>query len=398
MVLIISVLATLNTQAQELMKYQEPKEYTLPPKLIPTPRKYWVSLPKDYDQTTVSYPIIFLFDGDETFLRNSILATTDYLTNFLEMPPCIIVGVIQRNRVLDFGPLYAVKNNPSSGKVNGDKFFDFLKQELLPELTKNFRTQNFKIGIGHSLGGLFLTHSFTKDPEFFNGIIAISPALELQRDSILFADLKSTLRSNIHNKTFFCWGSGTEGINEVAFKPGSVALGKLFAQNPNPRFTYNYVDLPGKNHNTTPLFTIPEALAFIFKDWNMNVWFKDIFAGKIDPDLAMASRQKLIKDSYGFDIDPVEVQIQDAIGNEYMTLKKYDKAQLHFEKAIQVSPNQHDLYSDLGLAMEKLKNYKDALANLKTGFSKLDKTDKDYPDRSELYQKDIKRIEALFTP
>jgi hypothetical protein len=60
-------------KSQELMNYQLPKEYEMPAKLIPTVRKYWVSLPKDYNETTNRYPIIFLFDGDEAFLRNLVL-------------------------------------------------------------------------------------------------------------------------------------------------------------------------------------------------------------------------------------------------------------------------------------------------------------------------------------
>ena|ERR1700761_333326 len=209
--ILLLILLTSNSRAQELMSYQQPKDYEMPKKLIPTPRRYWVSLPKNYNETTDRYPIIFLFDGDEAYLRNLVLNTVDELTHFGEIPPCIIVGIIQRNRSLDFGPLYAVKNAPNADKVNGDKFFDFLKQELLPELNKNYRTQNFKLGIGHSLGGLFLTYCFTKDPGFFNGIIAVSPALELKRDSTLFADLKKTLQSKIDKQTFFCWASGTEG-------------------------------------------------------------------------------------------------------------------------------------------------------------------------------------------
>lgn len=73
--------------AQELMNYQQPRDYEMPPKMIPTIRKYWVSLPKDYNETTDRYPIIFLFDGDEQFLRNLILFDTDQLTHNGDIPP-----------------------------------------------------------------------------------------------------------------------------------------------------------------------------------------------------------------------------------------------------------------------------------------------------------------------
>ncbi|HXH99415.1 MAG TPA: hypothetical protein VNI52_04050 [Sphingobacteriaceae bacterium] len=59
-----------DVKAQELMSYQQPKDYEMPPKMIPTIRKYWVSLPKDYNETTNRYPIIFLFEGPSTTLLN----------------------------------------------------------------------------------------------------------------------------------------------------------------------------------------------------------------------------------------------------------------------------------------------------------------------------------------
>jgi hypothetical protein len=392
----ILILSAVNSNAQELMKYQQPKDYEMPKRLIPTPRKYWVSLPKSYDETTNRYPILFVFDGDEVFLRNLVLNTVDELTNFGEIPPCIIVGIIQRNRTLDFGPLYAVKDNPSSSKVNGDKFFDFLKQELVPELNKNYRTQNFKLGIGHSLGGLFLTYCFTKDPTFFNGIIAISPALELKRDSSLFADLKRTLGGKINTHTYYCWASGTEGVNEVAFKPGSIALHKIFDTMPNPSFTYDYIDLPGKNHNLTPLFSMSNAMYFIFKDWNIATWYKGLFYDKkVDPIAYLNERIKQNKKLYGFNTDPTEDRLQNNMGLTLADHERYKEALPYSERAVQLAPGHAWYYNDLGGVQEKLKRYTDAIHSYKTAIEKLDKTAEDYNDDLENYQKNIKRVEEL---
>lgn len=66
----ILMLTATMSNAQELMNYQQPKDYELPPKLIPTVRKYWVSLPKDYDKSKSRYPVLFVFDGNEAYMRN----------------------------------------------------------------------------------------------------------------------------------------------------------------------------------------------------------------------------------------------------------------------------------------------------------------------------------------
>jgi len=394
--LIILTLSGFCSYAQELMSYQQPKEYEMPKGIIPTARKYWVSLPKEYDETTNRYPIIFLFDGNEEYLRNVVLFNVDELTHYVQMPPCIIVGLVQRNRSLDFGPLYAIKNSPNADKVNGDKFFDFLKTELLPELKKNYRTQDFKLGIGHSLGGLFLTYCFTKDPEFFNGIIAVSPAIELKRDSALMAGLKNTLKSKLDKQTFYCWASGTIDVNEVAFKPGSVELHKLFDNTPNPSFHYNYIDLPGKTHNVTPLFSMLPALEFIFNDWDIACWYRKLFYDKtVEPISYLKERIKMNKKIYGFDMDPTEDRMLDNVGNTLEQQKQYEKALPYNERALQMAPGNAGYYYDLGKVQEGLKQYDKALSNYKTAIEKLDKSSEVYKDIVEMWQADIKRVEAI---
>lgn len=395
-ILILTLFGVNDVKSQDLMTYQKPVDYEMPPKKIPTIRKYWVSLPKDYDQTKNKYPILFLFDGNEQFLRNIILSDADQLTRFSEIPPCIIVGIIQRNRNLDFGPMYAINSLPNSNKVNGDKFFDFIKEELLPELKKKYRTQDFKIGIGHSLGGLFLLNSFTKDPEFFNGIIAISPALEMDRDSILFSNIKKTLNNKISKQTYFCWASGSEGINETAFKPGSNALKQLFSKNNNSFFKYKFIDLPGKNHNLTPAFAMLSALNFVFDDWNINRWYDRVYTDKKNEYIAAYTlRNKLIKLKYGFDEDPKEDQVQNFIGRNLMAEKKYIEALVYLGKAVDLSPLNSGHHEDLSEVEEHMKNYPAALAALKIALTTIDKNAEDYNIRLEKYQDDLKRLEGL---
>jgi len=393
----ILTLTVTISNGQELMSYQQPKDYELPPKLIPTVRKYWVSIPKDYDKSTSRYPVLFVFDGDEAYMRNLVLNTADQLTSFGAMPNCIIVGLIQRNRGLDFGPLYAIKDLPNSAKVNGDKFLKFLKTELLPELDKNYRTQNFRIGIGHSLGGLFLTHSFTQDPDFFNGVIAISPALELKRDSTLFANLKHTLSSKLNRPTYFCWASGTEGTDEIAFREGSIALGNLFKASPNASLTIKYIDLHGKSHSLTPLFSVPEALEFVFKDWNPVLWERVISNSSVAPDDAIASRTKTIKEIYNFEPDNDKWWLFFKIGNLLIEEKKYDRAVTYLKAAIQLEPNDAGLYGKLANAYESSKKYNAAVSSLKTAIQKLDKNKESDKYLLEDYEADLKRLQTTIS-
>lgn len=385
-----------NVSSQELMAYTVPEMQEMPPKLIPTSRTYWVSLPKDYDRTANRYPVLFLFDGDQQYLKNLILFDIDQLTRFGEMPPCIIVGMMQRNRALDFGPLYAIGELPNSDKVNGDKFFQFIKEELVPTLDKKYRTQDFKMAVGHSLGGLFLLNGFTKDPSLFNGIVALSPALELDRDSTLFANVQSTLKGTLKKQTFFCWASGTEGVNEKAFRAGSQELLKTFKSYPNPSFDYKFIDLPGQSHNLTPIYSMLGALNFLFRKWNLSGWYRELFADKVnDPIKYYQDRRTAMESLYGFREDPTEDRIQHNIGSELLSSGKYQLALPYLSRAVALRPKDSGFNADLSVVQEKLGKYAEAVNALKKAADNLDVEAEDFRERSEKYKSDISRLQSL---
>ena len=60
---------------------------------------------------------------------------------------------------------------------DGDKFLDFIESELIPLMNKSYRTTDFKILAGHSIGGLLVLHSFQSRPQLFQAHFAFSPAV-----------------------------------------------------------------------------------------------------------------------------------------------------------------------------------------------------------------------------
>ena len=72
-------------------------------------------------------------------------------------------------------------------------------------------------------------------------------------------------------------------------------------------------------------------------------------------DKAIISWQKAI------DINPKYIEAFNGLGNAYIKLKKMEHAIQSFEKAIKINPNYFEAYSNLGSALLKLKKYKDAI-------------------------------------
>jgi len=56
-----------------------------------------------------------------------------------------------------------------------DRSLKFFSEELIPFIDKNYRTADFNILSGHSVGGLFTTYAMFTRPDLFSAGIASSP-------------------------------------------------------------------------------------------------------------------------------------------------------------------------------------------------------------------------------
>jgi predicted alpha/beta superfamily hydrolase len=127
-------------------------------------REFYIHLPSDYDTSTDNYPILLVTDGDAQIFHLS--GIVQFLAREDVIPDCILVAVPHYDRESDLLP-----------SRNAEGFTNFLKYELVPYLEQNYRTHPFKVIMGHSYGGLYVTHTLLEHSDFFNGFIAADPSL-----------------------------------------------------------------------------------------------------------------------------------------------------------------------------------------------------------------------------
>ena len=141
----------------------------------------YISIPDEYDNSSESYPVLYLLEGDVAFGMGAGIAR--YLQFGNDIPKLIIVGIGYGELKASDGNMrrrdYTISSVPYSSNTGGaPKFRTFLKEELIPYIDGNFRTEkNDRTLYGYSLSGLFAVYSLFTEPDLFNRYIIGSPHL-----------------------------------------------------------------------------------------------------------------------------------------------------------------------------------------------------------------------------
>ncbi|MEX1222248.1 MAG: alpha/beta hydrolase-fold protein [Idiomarina sp.] len=163
-------------------------------KSVGRPYHIFVRLPPGYeDNPSKNYPVIYLLDGDSLF---PMLAPTHlFLTYDEQIPEAIIVGIAYggfgevNKRGIDFRTFSSEESNEPHGP---DKFLSFLKNELLPKVAGQYRTDETKrVLVGQSYGGFFVLWSALQDPDLFWARIASNTSFGDERKRLFSAAANS---------------------------------------------------------------------------------------------------------------------------------------------------------------------------------------------------------------
>lgn len=160
---VIFVLSTI-CQAAEL-EYATGK--TITSKALSSEREYYVRLPDSYaNSPNRRYPVLYILHGQwDTLPAAATLSLLEGTT-----PEFILVGVQSQ------GP--ELRPAPKDSSKRATPFSQFLHQELVPHIDKNYRTAPYRILSGHSNSGRFVVNSWLDAGNTFSAYYAYSPSLE----------------------------------------------------------------------------------------------------------------------------------------------------------------------------------------------------------------------------
>ncbi len=256
--------------------------------------KLYISLPEGYyDKENYSYrkkyPVLYILDGDVEFAM--VKNITDTMVNFGTIEPMIIVGIGYKgqelsqynskifwenytlNRTRDYIPQELTKDVDRFMKERvddgyqfvenhwqGEKFKTFIENELIPNISKNYRTSGENALLGHSLGGLFASFIMLENSPAFNKYMILSPTAI---NEIGIIEKISKMKKN-NVKAYFAVGS------LEFFKKDSMVkdLESFYQKLPNKKFTSKIEIIKDEDHISIFPIAFTKGVKYLFPTQN----------------------------------------------------------------------------------------------------------------------------------
>ncbi len=252
--------------AQAPALYDAPTRLTIKSEVLGEERVILVRTPAGYERNQLSYPVLYMTDGDGHIQHTS--GTVAFLARNNRMPEMIVVGITNTDRTRDLTPT-KVEQLPGNPNVRfptsggGDKFLKFIETELIPHIEKQYRTQSFRALAGHSLGGLFAVHSMLARPELFNAYIAVSPSLQWDNFVLIDRAKEFFKHRKEYNRTLFV---------TLGNEPGDIgdAFGlfkDVLAKQQTAGFAWDAVRMDDEDHGSVVLRSHYAGLRKAFDGW-----------------------------------------------------------------------------------------------------------------------------------
>ncbi|PIQ08050.1 MAG: hypothetical protein COW71_13980 [Ignavibacteriales bacterium CG18_big_fil_WC_8_21_14_2_50_31_20] len=304
-------------------------------KILNEDRTIFISLPTGYEQSNEKYPVIYILDGRANFAFSATIV--DFLSRNQRMPRTIVVAIPNTDRDRDFTPSHIITSKTSGG---ADKFLDFMKEELMPYIDNNYRTESYRTLFGHSLCGMFSIYNLFERPEMFNSFIAVSPYLMYDNNYVVNKiDSITGVKQNLKKDLFITLG------NEPAYTESFSKLEELLSKG-TENLTWKTSKRESENHASVPLKSLYDGLEFIYSSWRLD---NETVEQGLD---AIKEHYSKLSDKYGFEVKPNEIAIN-LIGYQLLAKNEIEKAIEIFKYNAELFPTSANVYDSLGDSQEK---------------------------------------------
>lgn len=286
------------------------KTYQLTSAVLKEQREIQIYLPQSYEQyPNQTYPVIYLLDGESNF--HYLTAIVDKLSKapYPSIPEMIVVGIVNTERSRDLTPTVqkvdAKTDRVIEGQTGGNAtFFNFLENELMPDIEKKYRSSGFNIMIGHSFGGITALNHMLNGQKNMQAYIVHDPSIWWDNEVMLKAFQKAKNKNMQHKQLFLTQAGGSTIQTAVDRHDNAIQKFNQYLSGQNLKnLNYKFAQYTDENHGSVTMKGNLDALRYLFDGMQVNI-------------KAVAQNPNLVKQQYaqlsqklGYSIQPSEAYL-----------------------------------------------------------------------------------------
>lgn len=322
---------------------------TLKSAVLGEERVVLVRTPPGYETNKLSYPVVYMTDGDAHMSHTS--STIEFLTRNGRIPDLIVVGITNTDRTRDLTPAKSPNKTPAGDlqfptSGGADNFLKFIETELIPQIEKQYRVEPYRILAGHSFGGLFAIHSMISRPGVFNSYIAVSPSLQwVDGEALKRAETFLKNQKEMKVTLFVSLGNEPGGIGE-SFQSFKELLSKTNIKG----FAWQVEHMTDEDHGSVVLRSHYFGLRKVYEDWQAP---RDLNSGAVLGGLkGIDAHYKKLSEKFGYSIPTPEALINQ-LGYQFLFEGKPEEAIAVFKANTERYPMSANVYDSLAEAYER---------------------------------------------
>ena len=348
-------------------------------KILKEKRNIWIYVPKvKYDSAFLpqKFPVVYLLDAEQGDNFSSVVGMVQKLSERNDVngnrvcPQMIVVGIPNTKRIRDLTPTKDSNNALLASSGGGEQFMSFMEKELTPYIDSTYPTLSYKMLIGHSFGGLTVINALINHTKLFNSYIAIDPSMGWDNQHFLKVGEQILSQNSFAGKTLYVGIANTmeKGMNvndvvndttRATLHIRSILEMDKYIKNIKPKgFNYASKYYENDNHVSVPFITEYDGLCFIFKQFPIDLPFKEFNDSTVDVANRYALHFKKLSELFGYKVVLPENELN-ALAYRFLQMKQYKKAAGLLNLYIDSYPksaNGYDSYGDYYIAIgDKLK-------------------------------------------
>ena len=237
------------------------KTVKLKSRILNEERRLFIYLPDGYSESKDRYPVLYICTTGEDQFRDTS-GITRALSEQSIIPKIMVVGLTDIDGGRDLTPTKTDSYGPTSG--GADNFLKYIKNEVIPFVDKNYRTQPCRIIWGHSIVGTLCIYAFLSTPDTFNIFIVSSPWLIYDEEEMfLLKNTESFLKKRSSENNFLFLTVG----NEPRLLPGIKAFIKILENKKPVGVEWEFTTMQNENHRSIISKGLTEGLRAVYSNW-----------------------------------------------------------------------------------------------------------------------------------